>query len=95
MHFIHVNVNSLLSKTEELRDFVGPTKPAILGITESKLDSSASDQKVNISGYSIFRSGRNRYGGGVACYIRAYLWRCIFWFTYSKGQCISKFGLSQ
>ena len=73
MHFIHGNVNSLLSKTEELRDFVGPTKPAILGITESKLDSSASDQKVNISGYSILRSGRNRYDGGVACYIRAYL----------------------
>ena len=71
MHFIHVNVNSLLSKTEELRDFVGPTKPAILGITESKLDSSAPDQEFNISGYSILRSGRNRYGGGVACYVRA------------------------
>ena len=70
MHFIHVNVNSLLSKTEELRDFVGPTKPAILGITESKLDSSAPDQEFNISGYSILRSGRNRYGG-VACYVRA------------------------
>ena len=73
MHFIHVNVNSLLSKTEELRDAVGHTKPATLGITESKLDSSASDQKVNISGYSILRSGRNRYGGRVAFYIRAYL----------------------
>ena len=73
MHFIHVNVNSFLSKTEELRDAVGHTKPATLGITESKLDSSASDQKVNISGYSILRSGRNRYGGGVSCYIRAYL----------------------
>ena len=71
MHFIHVNVNSLLSKTEELRDVLGHTKPATLGIPESKLDSSASDQKVNISGYSILRSGRNRYGGGVACYIRA------------------------
>ena len=71
MHFLHINVNSLLSKIDELRDFVGHTKPAILGITESKLDSSVSDQEVNISGYSILRSDRNRYGGGVNCYVRA------------------------
>ena len=70
LHFLHINVNSLLSKIDELRDVVGHTKPAILGITESKLDSSASDQDVNISGYSILRSDRNRYGGGVACYSR-------------------------
>ena len=71
MPFLHINVNSLLSKIDELRDVVGHTKPAILGITESKLDSSVSDQEVNISGYSILRSDRNRYGGGVACYVRA------------------------
>ena len=71
MHFVHINVNSLLPKIDELRDVVGHTKPAVLGITESKLDSSVSDQEVNISGYSILRSDRNRYGGGVACYVRA------------------------
>ena len=37
LHFLHINVNSLLSKIDELRDVVGHTKPAILGITESKL----------------------------------------------------------
>ena len=31
----------------------------------------ASDQEVHISGYSILRSNRNRYGRGVACYVRA------------------------
>ena len=71
LYFLHINVNSFLSKIDELRDVVGHTKPAILGITESKLDSSVSDQEVNISGYSILRSDRNRYGGGVACYVRA------------------------
>ena len=71
LHFLHINVNSLLSKIDELRDVVGHTKPAILGITESKLDSSVSDQEVNISGYSILRSDRNRYGRGFACYITA------------------------
>ena len=71
LHFLHINVNSLPSKIEELRNIVGCTKPAILGITESKLDSSIPDQEVNISGYSILRNDRNRNGGGVACYIRA------------------------
>ena len=70
LHFLHINVNSLLSKIDELRDVVGDTKPAILGITESKLDSSVSDQEVDIS-YSILRNDRNRYGGDVACYVRA------------------------
>ena len=70
LHFLHINVNSLLSKIDELRDVVGHAKPAILGITESKFDSSVSDHKVNISGYSILMSDRNRYGGGVACYVR-------------------------
>ena len=40
-------------------DVAGHTKPAILGIIESKLDSSVSDLEVIISGYSIFRSDRN------------------------------------
>ena len=67
LHFLHINVNNLLLKIDELRDIVGHTKPAILGITESKLDSSVSDQEVNINGYSILRRDRNRNGGGVAC----------------------------
>ena len=48
-------------------------QPAILGINESKLNSSVSDQNVNVSGFSIPRSDRNRNGGGVACYIKANL----------------------
>ena len=71
LHFLHINVNSLPSKIEELRNIVGRTKRAILGITESKLDSSIPDQEVKISGYSILRNDRNRNGGDVACYIRA------------------------
>ena len=71
LHFLHINVNSLLSKIDELRDIVGHTKPAILGITESKLDGSVTNHEVKISGYSILRNDRNRNGGGVACYIRS------------------------
>ena len=71
LHFHYVNLHSFLSKIDELRYVLGHTKPAILEITESKLDSSVSDQEVKVSGYSILKSGRNRYGGGVSCYVRA------------------------
>ena len=73
VHFLHINVYSLLLKIDELRDIVGHTKATILGITESKLDSSVSDQEVDINGYSILRNDRDRNGGGVACYVRTNL----------------------
>ena len=42
----------------------------MLGITESKLDSSVTNSEGDINGYSIIRNDRNRNGGGVACYVR-------------------------
>ena len=68
--FCHLNVNSLLSKTDEIRDIPNRIKPAVLGITESKLDNSVTNSEVNINGYSIIRNDRNRNGEGVACYAR-------------------------
>ena len=65
-----MNVNSLLSKTDEIRDIANRIKPAVLGITESKLDSSVTNMEVNINSYSIIRNDRNRRGGGVACYVK-------------------------
>ena len=73
LHFCHLNVNSLLSKIDEIRDISNRIKPAVLGITESKLDSRYQwnvKSEVNINGYSIIRNDRNRNGGGVACYVR-------------------------
>ena len=66
---LHIDVNSLLLKIDELRYIVRHIKPAILRITKSKLDSSVSDQEVNIIGHSVLRSDGNRNGGGVACYV--------------------------
>ena len=65
-----MNVNSLLSKTDAIRDIANRIKPAVLGITKSKLDSSVTNMEVNINGYSIIRNDRNRHGGGVACYVK-------------------------
>ena len=42
----------------------------ILTLNETRLDSSILDSEVQIPGYDIIRSDRNRYGGGVAIYIR-------------------------
>ena len=71
LHLLHLNINSLLSKIEELREMAKVTRAAIIGISESKLDDSVLDGEVNIEGYDIVRSDRNRHGGGVACYIRS------------------------
>ena len=70
MHILHININSLASKIDETRDIIRQSKPAVLGISESKLDGTISDCEVDIEGYSIIRLDRNRHGGGVVCYIR-------------------------
>ena len=70
LHLCHLNVNSLLSKIDEFRDIANRRKPAVLGITESKLDGSVTNMEVNINGYSIIRNDRNVHGGGAACYVK-------------------------
>ena len=70
LHFLHININSLLPKIDELKCIANKTKTAIIGITESKLDYTVPDLEVNLPGYDILQCDRNRIGGGVACYIR-------------------------
>ena len=66
-----MNINSLLSKIDELREITRKTRATVIGITESKLDGSVLDGEINIDGYELVRSDWNRHGGGVACYIRS------------------------
>ena len=68
--FFYLNINSLLSEIDKLRDITNYIRPAVLVITESKLDSYVTNAEVNINGYSIIRNVRDRNGGGVACCIR-------------------------
>ena len=70
LHFIHLNINSLLPKIDELRHIAKTSKVSVIGITETKLDESVLNSEVNIEGYNVLRLDRNRNGGGVACYIR-------------------------
>ena len=71
LHFVHLNINSLPSKIEELRQIAKNTASAVIGLSETKLDKTIFDSEVSIPNYSLIRKDRNRKGGGVACYIRS------------------------
>ena len=73
LHFLHLNINSLLPKIDELRHIAQLTNAAVIGISESKLDDSVLTSEIHIDGYDLLRCDRNRHGGGVACYIRSEL----------------------
>ena len=70
LHFVHVNINSLLSKVDELQYIAKLSEVAFVGISESKLDDSVLSSEIQIENYDLIRSDRNRHGGGVACFIR-------------------------
>ena len=69
LHFLHLNINSLLPKIEEVRHIAKHSNAAVIGITESKLDDSVLDSEITISGFDIIMNDRNRKEGGVACYV--------------------------
>ena len=70
LYFIHININSLLPKIEELRRIACLSSAAVTGISESKLDHSLFDSEIETDGYDILCFDRNRDEGGVACYMR-------------------------
>ena len=70
MHLVHLNINSILPKIDELRLIAQNTNAAVIGLTETKPDETILNEEIEINGYTLERSDRNRKGGGVACYIR-------------------------
>jgi len=70
LHFIHLNVNSLLPKIDEIRYVAQNTNAAVIGITESKLDDSILDSEIAINRYDVLRKDRNRKGQGIVFFIR-------------------------
>ena len=70
LHFVHININSLLPKIDEIRSFAQQTNVSVIGITETKLDNSVLDAEIKIDGYDLMRWDRNRHGGGIACYVK-------------------------
>ena len=70
LHVLHLNINSILPKIDELRQIAKTSKVSVIGISETKLDDTVTNNEINIEGYSALRHDRNRQGGGVACYVR-------------------------
>ena len=57
MHFLHVNVNSLLPKIEEIRFITKKSTATVIGITETKLDGITFDAEIYIESKSIVKCG--------------------------------------
>ena len=53
LYFIHLNVNSLLPKIDELRNIAKLSNAAVISIRESKLDNSVLSSEMQIDNYNI------------------------------------------
>ena len=67
---MHISIKSLLTKIDELQYIANLSEPAVIGISESKLDDSVLSSEIQIENYDLVCSDRNRHGGSVACFIR-------------------------
>lgn len=61
----HLNINGLVNKLCEVQHLLYVVKFDLLGITETHLNSSISDDWIKISGYNLVRRDRDSCGGGV------------------------------
>ena len=66
---MHLNINSLQNKVEEVGLLIKETKAQVFFLTETKIDSTYPDSQFALSGYNIFRNDRKKGGGGVMAYI--------------------------
>ena len=74
LHFVHLNINSLPSKIEELRQIAKNTDSAAIGLSETKLDKTIFDSEVSIPNYSLIKE-RPEQKGWACCmlYQKQYL----------------------
>ena len=69
LHFLYLDINSLLPKIGDLREIVKASNATVVGITESKLDDSINDCEICIEGYNIIRRDQNTKGEDMVCYV--------------------------
>ena len=67
----HLNVRSVVSKMDSIRQFLSENIVHIFTVSECWLNSSTADSEISVSGYSVLRNDRtNRGGGEVAVFVR-------------------------
>ena len=70
MHFIHLNINSLLSKIDKKRYVAKLKNAAVFGLSETKLDNTVLSSALETEGYDLVRFDRSRRGGSVTCFVK-------------------------
>ena len=55
LHFIHLNIRSLIPKLAEVRHLVRLTKATVIAISETWLDGSVQDAEIDVDGFLVVR----------------------------------------
>ena len=74
LHFVHINVHSLLPNPDELYIIANKSKAAVIGMTKTWLDDSVGDFEIELLGYVVQRKKQTSFwwsGGGTCIYIRS------------------------
>ena len=66
----HLNINGLVNKLCEVQHLLLAVKFDLLGITQTHLNSSVSDDWITIPGYNLVWRDRDSCGGGVLIYFK-------------------------
>ena len=65
MHCIHINLNSVLPKIDEVRYIANITNASIIGISETNLDETILSSELEVDGgYDLVRLNWSRTGDG-------------------------------
>nr|VZI20893.1 unnamed protein product [Spirometra erinaceieuropaei] len=71
LKFLYTNVQSLLSKFDELKIYLCDLSPDVISLTETWLTQHVDDRELALPGYQMFRRDREgRQGGGVLTYVK-------------------------
>ena len=66
MKMMYTNIDGLVSKLNELKDYIREEKPQVVCLTETKLNPTITNEALNLTDYNIWRKDRNfKSGGGV------------------------------
>ena len=71
--FCTINCRSVLSnpnKIDHIKVLAETYAYSVIALTETWLDNTIEDHRIEISGYNVIRKDRNSHGGGVALYIK-------------------------
>ena len=69
MHFLHLTINSLLPKIDEMHKIVKLTNATVIGLSETKLGNTVLSSETEID---LVRSDQSRRGACVACFVKNY-----------------------